>query len=69
MPPVLPPHPLLGVELRQAVDAVGGLEAYSRLQPLDLLPPGLDSKVSETTLWEEVYREESRPRGSPLCGG
>jgi hypothetical protein len=44
-------------DLRLAVDAVGGLEAYNRLQPLDMFPPNLiaDSKYSETRLWEQVY--------------
>jgi hypothetical protein len=58
-------------ELRLAVNAVGGLETYNRLKPLDTLqpPPNLDSKYGETQLWEEVYREESTLRGTILCGG
>jgi len=57
-------------ELRLAVKAVGGLEAYNRLQPLDMFPPNLlDSEYCETQLWEQVYREESTLRGIILCGG
>ena len=37
-------------ELRLAVDAVEGLEAYNRLQPLDTFPPILDNEYGETAL-------------------
>eukprot|EP00242_Pyramimonas_sp_CCMP2087_P005232 CAMPEP_0198200978 /NCGR_PEP_ID=MMETSP1445-20131203/3837_1 /TAXON_ID=36898 /ORGANISM="Pyramimonas sp., Strain CCMP2087" /LENGTH=127 /DNA_ID=CAMNT_0043871151 /DNA_START=229 /DNA_END=612 /DNA_ORIENTATION=+ len=56
-------------ELRLAVNAVGGLAAYNRMQPLDMCPPSFDSKYGETQLWEQVYREESTLRGTILCGG
>jgi hypothetical protein len=52
-------------ELRLAVKAAGGLEAYSRSQSLEMLPPSmLDSKHFEAMFCgENVYREEARLRG------